>query len=184
MGVSSPCSHVTCVLTVLYNIDTCAIHLPTSESSSNSSVYAHPHNVNHTPYTYRNPSIVTRAPSHTTQRDPRNVTRQRNTPTVTHRRHTRNGVLVMESVMECVIGVSSPCRHVTSVLTVLYNTDTCAIILSTSELSSNSSVYADAHALTHVVTHTPSCTYRNPTDCYSHTVTHDVASPTQRNALA
>jgi len=59
------------------------------------------------------------------------------------------------------MGVSSPCRHVTSVLTVLYNADTYAILLPTSESSSNSSVYANA----------PSSTYRHP-----HTVTH-MASP-------
>jgi len=34
---------------------------------------------------------------------------------------------VTESVMESIMGVSSPCRHVMSVLTVLYNTDTYAL---------------------------------------------------------
>jgi len=34
-------------------------------------------------------------------------------------------------VTESVMAVSSPCRHVTSILTVLYNTDTCAIHLPT-----------------------------------------------------
>ena len=47
-------------------------------------------------------------------------------------------------------------RH-TRVHTVLYNTDTCAIHLPTSELSSNSSVYAN----------TPSPTYGHPRR-YSH----------------
>ena len=39
--------------------------------------------------------------------------------------------------------VSSPYRHVTSVLTVLYDTDTRVIHLPTSELSSNTGVYAN-----------------------------------------
>jgi len=58
--VSSPCRHVTSVLTVLYNTDTCAIHLPTSELSSNSSVYA-----NAPSHTHRHPHSVTNMPSHT-----------------------------------------------------------------------------------------------------------------------
>jgi len=62
--------------------------------------------------------------------------------------------------------VSSPCRHVTSVLTVLYNTDTCAIHLLSSELSSNTSVYAN----------TPSPTYRHPRR-HPHATCH-IASPT------
>jgi len=81
--------------------------------------------------------------------------------------------------------VSSECRHVTPVLTVLYKTDTCAIhILITSELNSNSSVYANA----------PSPTNRHPRR-HPHTAGHirhpqrhpqrhphiftDIASPTR-----
>jgi len=56
---------------------------------------------------------------------------------------------------------SPPCRHVTSVLIVLYNTDTCAIHLSILNCVLTPLcmlTHRHPHSVTHVVTHTPQFT--------------------------